>query len=192
MHDPKPLQFFIKVCNNEYDGCLSYRVMEAIRNFHQHRDIVIQGLYFHGTKDITSNQSKHTTKLQIDVNQLAQDPKFKPDVAKELQGIGSVMDLIPLIREYVAALGRIHENIRDRVAPTIQTWDDLMTDAVERGRTAFGDALGLYLDKFENSEPIGDGEALFLDQIERRQLLEKRSCFAKYMSEQYVSGESGH
>jgi hypothetical protein len=89
---------FISATNQEYDTKLGYRVLEALRNYVQHRGLPIQGLG-HNLKrpDGIDGPAKRMMRLNLDVTKLKGDGKFKQSVISELEQLGEKVDLKPFM-----------------------------------------------------------------------------------------------
>ena len=136
-------------CSAEYDGRLGYRVMEALRNYVQHRGMPVHGLSLTGTWiDETPQVRKHLQQSvvpELSTERLAEDSRMKPSVLAELQSIGSEHDIKPLLRDYIAGLGSIHTSLRKTLESDLTRWDAIVETLIERYRAAGGVTLGLAL-----------------------------------------------
>lgn len=96
--------------SQEYDSCLGYRVIEALRNYAQHRGLPVHNLQYNSTfhPDSPNDSSEHSITPSLRVSRLKEEKKFKSSVLKELEAIGDLIDLKPLVRQYMESLGRIH------------------------------------------------------------------------------------
>jgi hypothetical protein len=98
-----------KRLSDAYDHSLSYRAMEALRNYTQHRGFPINTLSL--KTDIDDTQSRNRLKFGCGIYlDLA---GFKATVLKELANSEDRVDLKPLVRDYVAALVGTHKALRD-------------------------------------------------------------------------------
>jgi hypothetical protein len=114
-----------KKISKEYDSKLGYRVMEAMRNYVQHRGFPVHKWTFH-TKRVErkgKSQVLFTLAPFIDVQELRQDKKFKKEVVEELEKIGNEIDIKPFVREYVAGIGNAHEYIRSVICEDVLKWE---------------------------------------------------------------------
>lgn len=113
-----PCDKFKKATKTEYDSILGYRVMEALRNHVQHRSLPTHGINFNITRDETHdpNRRRFSVVPLVSLSELEDDPKFKKTVLKDLQEFkvkDGYANLLPFIKEYVEALGRIHMVLRE-------------------------------------------------------------------------------
>ncbi|MEQ1868746.1 MAG: hypothetical protein ABL961_01850 [Vicinamibacterales bacterium] len=189
-----PAQVFSEERGKEYDGRLSFRTMEAIRNYTQHRSFPVHELSFLLSADTDGNNRhvRHTITPSLSVASLQADPKFKKSVAAELKPIGKMVQITPMIREYVESIGRIHVKTRSLMAADVETWDATMEQAVGRGKAFFGDDLGIALVRIEGQdeeETWTSTTDLFVDSIHRRRYLQGRSSHAEALARHYVSSK---
>lgn len=176
----------------EYDSVLSYRVMEELRNHAQHRSLPTHVISFGATWD----KSPDLTGLRfyvvpsIEVLVLQEDPKFKKAVLKELTEAADekgCVNLLPSVRQYVEALGRIHHGVREVTAPQLSQADKLIAEYCAKGKDRFGSVVGLFaLDSDAQGRYAG---MVHLTErfTERRKGLEKKNRPLGLMSRRYVS-----
>ncbi len=109
----------------QYDKHLGYRVMDALRNYVQHK-----GLPLHEIKYSMSWTDHNSEKYMrcvatpyIYVSQLKEDKGFKASVLKELESLGEKNDMKIFLRDYVSSLGIIHSKIRGIFKSHVAEWD---------------------------------------------------------------------
>src|SRR5688572_9822556 len=99
--------------SEHYDALLGYRVMEALRNFVQHRGFPIHVVSYSGKWVGPKNDASLRFGLSIFTKTIyLDDDGFKKAVLGELEALGGRVDLKPLVREYVAALSEVHKQLR--------------------------------------------------------------------------------
>ena len=112
---------FEKSKHEQYDIRLGYRLMEALRNYVQHRGSPLYAV----TRDarwIESDDGKglrFSTRALIRISDLSEDPKFKKSILDEFKPLGNDLDLKPFVREYIAGLSVIHQRLRDQLNPDL-------------------------------------------------------------------------
>lgn len=120
---------FKQSCNKEYDAVAAYRVMEAIRNYGQHRNLPISHLAMKMT-DLPGHEealNQHIVIPSLDLEELREDPDFKRSVLRELDAAGErYIDVRMLVREYLEALGRVHLSVQHAISADLAEWDSLM------------------------------------------------------------------
>lgn len=137
--------------SNQYDSKLGYRVMEALRNYNQHRGFAFEEITY-GTNIVDINDPASNTRTTITpnliVSSLKRDKKFKKEILEELEGMNDTIDIKPLIREYVDGLSRVHHMARSILQEDLNGWESeiekRINDFIEKfGEKAFFDALNL-------------------------------------------------
>jgi hypothetical protein len=126
---------------------LGYRVMEALRNYVQHRGMPLQSAVrsqqWIEAGEKTRKHIRTTIIPQLSCPALRADGKFKGSVLEELEAIAETHDLKLFAREYLEGLGDIHAAVRSTLHADLQTWDGLISSAIARYREAGGDPIGL-------------------------------------------------
>ncbi|HJW75798.1 MAG TPA: hypothetical protein VJ787_09045 [Thermoleophilia bacterium] len=137
-----------EACRREYRGELGYRAMAALRNYVQHRDFPIR-LVTYGSR-LVQRPSRRDVAFSVDPHirpsDLRGDARFNPRVLRELDELGEVVRLKPLIRGYMESLWRIHSVARGVTSPRIAEWEPVLHAAIERYRVGCpkeGMTLGL-------------------------------------------------
>ncbi|SLK17327.1 MULTISPECIES: hypothetical protein [unclassified Paenibacillus] len=113
---------FTELTRIEYDKVLGYRVLEALRNYVQHRGLPIHILnynVFRNEKRVERSML-HSVSIHIDLNKLKEDGKFKAGVLNELvnmeeeEGLKKKhrVNIGKLLRQYVSSLGVIQNTMR--------------------------------------------------------------------------------
>jgi hypothetical protein len=176
---------------HEHSTVLGYRACAEMRRFVQHRGSVVHGFTSGGRCVVRSNGdsvSVYTLEPKVNVRRLQEDVKFKPSVIKELEALSSdrnssdepVVDLRPLVREYLSALGRVHLKIRDLVAADVGTHDAVIEDAVKSFLKLPGVDRPTALAAMQvNEEGLLEGRRpiyVMTEPIERRKSLARRNA----------------
>ena len=185
----------------QYDEHLGYRVMEAIRNYSQHRDFPITRLTRHqGRTSISSEDRRRWVVVpQLDTEAIGRDrKKFKAEVLDELFLLrnedvpnSQYIDLRPFLRKYISGLGAIHYKVRGELKESLETCDETRLSAVNKFLAQSGslDLIGLTAVKqSEEGKRIGY-EVLFDDMINRRKLLADKNRHLTNYENRYVSNE---
>lgn len=134
--------------SEEYDSRLGYRVMEALRNYVQHRGLPVHLISYKSSwidpeSDEDSRHRRQRTIIKINVDRLEEDKEFKKSVVEESRSIGSQVNLKPLVREYITGLMEAHQVIRKELEQHLNKWDKAVLDLVERFRTETETNAGL-------------------------------------------------
>ncbi len=125
--------FFGESASLEYDRCLGYRVMEALRNYTQHARFPISVRYSSGwTETPDEEDSRLVTTVAVLLNPKGIGRDFKASVRTELQKRPEPVDIRLMIRQYVASIGKIHEQIREKMHENVRGWEAQIYDALKK------------------------------------------------------------
>ncbi|XHX80549.1 MAG: hypothetical protein RBJ76_11655 [Stenomitos frigidus ULC029] len=178
--------------SQEYDSdCPAYRVMEAMRNYVQHRELPIRRLS-HNWQRIENGLevlAKRTIELSIDIETLSEDKKFKRAVLAELQDLGESVEFTPLLRQYLESIGRIHLKMREILSPDLPQWEEIIQRPITRYQEATGCIDGLRAVSIDESK-ITETISIFSDFIKRRQMLESKNQYLTHYSSNFISSEA--
>lgn len=143
----EPLVQFEKRTNKQYDAKLGYRVMEALRNFVQHRGDAVHQVVFNAHKEWQGETMRiiKRTDTYLDPSELRKEKKFKSEVLKELEKLKNRPTAQEFLREYLEGLRIIHEEFRASTREKIAQSEACVTDAFERYRAISGDVVGLHV-----------------------------------------------
>lgn len=179
--------------NQQYDKYLGYRVMVAIRNHSQHFNFPAQHLAL-SMKRV--NRGVHNRLLisatpSISITGLSKNKKFKRKILTELKEIGDIIDIKPLLREYIACTSRIIMFLRDTTEKIKKNAGDIYYMANGRIRSMVSDATLwnpvaaiLNRDKTVRHKVIINIERILL-----RQQYEKKNCDLSSLNRHFASGE---
>jgi hypothetical protein len=115
----------------QYDGSLGYRVMDALRNYVQHRGYPIHSVTFNASWNDDRSKLIYAITPYLIIARLEEDGKFKSSVLEELKQQGDKVDIKPMIREYIDGLGKIHNEIRRQLKCLVDESDKTIRDAIE-------------------------------------------------------------
>jgi len=176
------LVFRENIKSEQYKQKFGYRVMEALRNYVQHRGFPIQTIVFsHRRIDNDDNiQFLHRAIPKIDITTLEEDRKFKKSILAEIKDVANkdTIDFRPLIREYVEGIGTLHEKIRDRISPDLLIWENLLDNTIAKYKSKFGENASLaglaIIMKNENNK-LEESKTIFKEFIKKRKDLENKN-----------------
>ena len=183
---------------SQYDKNFGYRVMEALRNYVQHRGLPIHSILFSGKwLDIDSDENRrllYTVVPSISVSELAEDDKFKQTVLKEMLAIQSNddIDIRPLIRDYVEGIGKIHEKVRELIHTDVNKWEGILSDTINKFQNEFGaeeSLAGLAIVAKKDDSHWAERITIFEEFIEKRQALENKNRIFGNLHKSYASNE---
>lgn len=104
----------------KYDTRFSFRLMEALRNYSQHRSLPVFGLKYPWTRE-GDDRLSHSVEYSLNVAELAADPVVNAKFKAELEALRTDrLPLGPLVREYIDALSRIHLSVRESLRAHLQ------------------------------------------------------------------------
>lgn len=191
--EEEKLQYVKSLITGQYDSELpGYRVMYALRNHCQHYNISFQTIT-QGMKRVETNEkifNKFTLELKIRIKDLERNEGFKKQVLNELRRIGEVVDLTPLIREYMLSLGRIHLEIRNFFAADVKTFEEVIQNRLEglKGKLGFYGLPRIII--LNDSDEIVEFEDLFDFYIKRRKDLETKNYHLDHFTRTFISSEA--
>jgi len=191
-NEPERASEFDQSFGRHYDGTFGYRVMEAMRNFVQHRGFPIHALQYNSKLD--ENQARNRFSFAVSVftktTYLRRDGGFKSSVLAELEALGGRVDVKPLFRDYVACLAESHEGVRAIQKAAIEAWEKKFLDAVRQFQTAFPaepSILGLAAIKIDGPNRT-DEIPLHPGFIERRKELQSKNRGYGNLAKRFVTG----
>lgn len=113
------------------ENSLAVRVVRALRNHVQHRDLPVHRLSLGSKWADPETPHKHVCycKLEMRLDQLEADPRFSKAILGELQALPQGQDLRRFLREFVSEMAGVHREIRDRLAPIQTEWHRAIADA---------------------------------------------------------------
>ncbi|MDQ0874258.1 hypothetical protein QFZ77_002917 [Paenibacillus sp. V4I3] len=184
--DPSIPLLVEKLRNTEYDNVLGYRVIEALRNYVQHRGLPVHILSLNMSK--VGDLSKHVITPFLKIDELKKDGKFKATVLKELDQLNDKVDLKQNIRQYINSITKIHSSIRELLSENVQLWDAEFMLIYEEFNKEYGD-----------TESLGIGEIylgirrnityIMKEPIKRRKWLEQKNRELINLESRFVSSE---
>jgi hypothetical protein len=171
-----------------YDERFGYRVIEALRNYAQHRGLAVARIGCSQRNVQTADAPLWEISIvpELSTAELADDPKFKKSVAQEMLDHGEFLDLRPIVREYAAGLSEIHRMFRGIV-------DRRFTLAVNRLRGIIREVpTPMFLSAAErrDSGEVIQRVALPGDFLDRAEQLRTRSSGLAVAAVSYVSSAS--
>ncbi len=145
--DAERLKAFL---SEAYDASLGFRVMEALRNYTQHRGFSVSGVTYQD-RMITHRPLKTAVTVipNISIATLEADSTFKKTVLSELKAAAAKehphdpsqrdrLQVIPFAREYIAGLSMVMEQVRSHLSGREAAWSSLVEGMVSRHGTQSG------------------------------------------------------
>lgn len=103
-----------QIFRDTYDSSFEYRVMEAIRNYCQHREFPVHAASYNSSWDDNFETHSYSAQFSFNIKSIGNDKKFKGEIREEIAKRGGKVDLIPCIRGYFYKLCETHERIREK------------------------------------------------------------------------------
>ncbi len=182
--------------SRQYDEVLGYRVMEALRNYIQHRGSPIHSMKLSYEKLDFDNRIRllHIVVPLIKVSALEDDGKFKKSVLDEMRSIqnNDELDIRPLIREYIESIGKVHEKTRELIRSDIEKWENTFDSITAKFQKEFGVDVplgGLAVVAERENGSWEERQFIFKDFIERRKNLESKNGYFNNLHIAYASNE---
>lgn len=179
----------------EYDASLAYRALEAMRGYVQHRGLPTHSISFSSRRDETDAnriRNRHIVTFGLVPESVREDGGFKPSVLGELEDIVDKegrIELMPLIRDYVSGIARVHKSVRMSVSAELDNADNFVASLFERVNSLTGHrcvSARIWETTIEGMNPLG---AISFDWIQERRSYVEKNCYAEYISGQYVSSQ---
>ncbi len=186
-------QAFAEIKSQEYDSIIGYRVMEAIRNYAQHRNLPIGGISLPASRVDRPAGAVwvQTVVPYIDVTELENDKNFKPAVLGELKAQGDKAEIKLYVRQYIESIGRIHELVRQSLAPDLKKWDETVSSMLEAVKQASGEQVhAVVAFAIDENQVKPQQVTVFTDPIERRRWLEEKNRRLTHFTYHVVTSET--
>jgi hypothetical protein len=191
LEDPELFQDYDDFKHCLYDEHLGYRVMEALRNYSQHSNLPLKSTSFTTKHSKLSNTSRVTLKPYIKPKNFLNDDKFKASVREELISIGDTVDIKPLLREYIACLGKLHNEARKIIDKKSSSVIEHLNVLSDRYFDLFDYEDDLTFMVLKQSKPnlIEESEYLYTSLDKARKKLRSKNGRIMFIEKLHVSGE---
>ncbi len=177
-----------KLKSEEYDSKLGYRVMEALRNYVQHRGLPIH-VISHKQSNDGEGRIKHVIMPVIRVADLESDGNFKKSVLNELKKQGERVDVRQFIREYIQSFYLFQKFIRDIFNEEVLSYVDVFNNYYSLYESKYGKAESLVVSELIHDEFHTNRVHIIFDIVKRRNWLENKNNVDKDLTRNFVSGE---
>ncbi|WP_409026312.1 hypothetical protein OX462_14065 [Janthinobacterium sp. SUN098] len=141
----EPLVSFEQWFAQEYDARLGYRVMEALRNFVQHRGDAIHHASFGTYKEYIEDRMVIVRRIDtyLDPLELRKEKKFKASVLDELETQEIRITAQSFLGDYLEGLQVVHEKFRAATKAKYIEATDCISNAFVRYSGSAEDVIGL-------------------------------------------------
>ena len=145
--------------SREYDHNFEYRVMEALRNYAQHRGHPVYGSIYSQSNEMLGEEFyiKYVVAPTLKPSVFKDDAKVKRSVYEELAQLGDKqLDLRPFIRSYTSSICKVHGEIGELMAADVTEWKSTINSAIETFRVQYEEKgfIGLRAGKFDKDKLI--------------------------------------
>jgi len=171
----------------------SFRIMPELRNYAQHRGLVIHRLSYPSDRidETRASRFRFRARAEIELTRLNEDPRARAHIVPYIAWNGTHADASPLIRGYVAGMSQVHQCLRSYTANDVVKWETTLTDVIERARNDFGDDLiGLAVAALDDRDHATQWVEIFEDFLERRKKLARKNREMTDLARWFVSNES--
>jgi hypothetical protein len=178
-----------KAINEQYDSVFGYRVMEALRNYVQHRGSPVESSEFgENCKWCGEKQVQvFTVDPFLEPKQLSQDGDFKKMVLNEITQRGDTVYLKPLVRQYISSIRDIHRQARELVSNCLTRQKEALESALKDIKCSGTAEEGVAV-IIADDGTCTDIVYLSPESERRREILYRRSSFLGALDNRFVSG----
>lgn len=163
--------------SQQYDARLGYRVMEALRNFVQHRGDAVHQVTFCTHKEYVQNQMTlvKRTDTYLDPLELRAEKKFKASVLNELESLSSRLTAQTLLMDYLDGLRVVHEEFRVSTKEKNSEAHECILNTIKRYGLTEADVIGLQAIEENNQSEIKRSFSIICDPINMREFYESKN-----------------
>ncbi len=174
---------FQKLTNKAYDNVLGYRVLEALRNYVQHRGLPIHSMKYNLTTKDQKSSIENSVSVYINLVKLQEDGKFKSSILEELKALKEQpklktkqeVNIDTFLRQYISELASIQNTMRESLAGELLGWDTMFKELYQEIKDKYSRTEMIYIAEFN---PLGfHTKRVFisLSPINRRKELAKKN-----------------
>lgn len=187
--DSEEAELFRTSANTEYDAHLGYRVMEALRNYVQHKGLPIHAVTYGGRWKDDRSMLERWVVPTMKIEQLREVGGFKSSVLEELAQLPQPVDIRALTREYMTSLQRLHRTVRETIEAAAGKADRVMDDFVKMWSdgSPSPDLVGLAIVTRSNDDQIVERIPILREISKRRRYLQNRNGLAGDLGRQVVT-----
>ena len=193
--DSSQLTTIDSVRHREYDTSFSYRLLEELRNYTQHRRLPID-VELTTFKPTTYGEDSQVacalTPMLMTANVL-EDEKVKERFRSELESQPERLDLKVHCRGYVHSLYKIHVDVRCLVSPRVTQAESLITDLMTRYSAQHSHSLvGLHVVAQTDDTPypsVTEKKPLFKEPLMELRAMQERNDLYPDFARHYVTGQ---
>ena len=118
--------------SKQYDEHSGYRIIEALCKYVQTRGVPIHSTTENNNKENSDEGYRIKTSISIYISseEFRKDEKLTASVLSEIEGLGKKINLMPLVREYIDCIWRVHKRVREMIADVEHSAKDLILGAM--------------------------------------------------------------
>jgi hypothetical protein len=175
------------------NSVFGHRVMEALRNYAQHRGSPIESSEFSETCEWQGQRPAKVFSVDpcLEPARLSRDARFKKEVLREMAQQGEVVYLKPLVREYISSIQEVHRSARELVTDRITGARNTVESAikgVDPPNPAVAPRMSAIVVAVTDGGKCKGRLFLSLDPERRREVLCRRNVCAGDLRYRFVSG----
>lgn len=167
-----------------------------LRNHSQHHDIPIVGIkYFSGWTSIGEDgKMKNVIIPYLEISNLERDTKFDKQLIEKIKTKNrneDLLDIRPIIRNFVESLGKFHISIRNEINKYLSLWDQTLIDLlkmVKREDSNLEDVFAFLISVNDDGKII-NSRKIFPGLIDRRKIFEGKCIYFINLHKKFVSNE---
>jgi len=178
-----------KAMNEQYDSVFGYRVMEALRNYVQHRGFPFQSLEISENGEWCGKKQVmvFTVDPFLEPKQLSLDGGFKGKVLNEMAQRGDKVYIKLLARQYISSIRNIHRQARELVSNCLTRQKEALESALKDIKCSGTAEEGVAV-IIADDGTCTDIVYLSPESERRREILYRRSLFLGALDNRFVSG----
>lgn len=180
--------------DEQYNGSFSYRLIEVLRNYTQHRrlPIDIERTTFIPTEYGEDKQVACVLTPQLTKANLLDDREIKAKFRPELEAQPDRIDLKLHLRNYVQSLWSIHLRVRETLGSDFDNWEETVESLIHRYQEKDDSSLiGLYVvtQSDEECPIISEKRPLFREPIKEFRQLQERNDLYPDLASSYATSQ---
>ena len=181
--------------SSQYDKHLQYRMMEALRNYAQHRGYPFQDITFSSSM-VEPKPGSHTVAIimpKLSIADIEEDGGFKPQVLEEIrEAYEPSFDLRPHIRQYLDCLHSVQSALRDRLHEAVASTKEVLYAARVQFRDVIPEPQSIWALELIAQEDAGEETArefFAFHTIQRYDSFTVKNRLSRPLKSIYVSGQ---
>src|SRR3546814_8691927 len=132
----------------------------------------------------------HLVLASINLAKIKGDKNISAKLLAEIDGDLELLDVATLTREYIEALGGVHDGLRKLLNGALAEWKSTVSDAIARYvEINGGNAIGLSVAEFNENGTVKSHINIFDDLLRRLERLTRRNGRLINLRRRYVTNE---